>query len=131
MEYWDACDNDLHLIPGVTLIRGEAIPEGMCHLVCDVIVRHKDGTYLLMQRAPDKKFGGMWEATAGGSAVQSKTPVRCAVRELHEETGILCDDLQQAGQVRDGETLYVEFFCETNCDKESVMLQDGETSAYR
>lgn len=56
MEYWDACDNDLHLIPGVTLIRGEAIPEGMCHLVCDVIVRHKDGTYLLMQRAPDKKF---------------------------------------------------------------------------
>lgn len=43
----------------------------------------------------------------------------------------MCDDLQQAGQVRDGETLYVEFFCETDCDKESVMLQDGETSAYR
>ncbi len=40
------------------------------HLVCDIIVRHSDGTYLLMQRGYRKPYGGMWEASAGGSALR-------------------------------------------------------------
>ena len=67
MEIWDAYDKDFQKLPDVSLIRGEAVPEGMYHLVSDIIVRHVDGSYLLMQRDKRKPFGGMWEATAGGS----------------------------------------------------------------
>ena len=60
MEIWDAYDRNLEKIEGMTLIRGEKIPEGVYHLVCDVIVRHTDGEYLLMQRDSRKHYGGMW-----------------------------------------------------------------------
>ena len=86
-EFWDACDANFNKIEGMTLVRGEPVPRGMLHLVCDVTVRHTDGTYLLMQRDPQKHYGGLWEATAGGSALQGETPLACAIRELREETG--------------------------------------------
>lgn len=70
METWDAYDKDFNKVHDVTLIIGEAIPEGLFHMVCDIIVKHTDGNYLLMQRDRRKQFGGMWEATAGGSALQ-------------------------------------------------------------
>ena len=60
MELWDAYERDFNKIPNVSLVRGEKIPEGVYHLVCDIIVRHTDGSYLLMQRDRRKHFGGMW-----------------------------------------------------------------------
>ena len=131
MELWDAYDKDFRKIQGITLIRGEAIPEGIFHLVCDVIVRHADGSYLLMQRDKRKHFGGMWEATAGGSAIQNESPLECAARELQEETGITSDNLVEVGRVRSRDTIYVEYLCVTDCKKDSITLQEGETSAYK
>ena len=131
MERWDAYDRNFQKVEGVTLIRGEPIPEGLCHLVCDILVRHRDGTYLLMQRDRRKHYGGMWEATAGGSALQNETPLECAVRELREETGIFSRELTEVGRVQSGNTIYVEFLCVTDCRKDSVRLQEGETIAYR
>jgi len=131
MELWDAYDREFRLIPDVTLIRGEPIPKGVYHLVCDVIVMHEDGNYLLMQRDFAKHFGGMWEATAGGSALQNETPFQCAVRELKEETGIVSENLVEVGRVTSENTIYVEFFCKTNCKKDSIVLQEGETVAYK
>ena len=131
MEIWDAYDKDGHKIDHLTLIRGEPIPEGLYHLVCDIIVRHVDGSYLLMQRDKRKHFGEMWEATAGGSALQHESPLECAARELKEETGIAADHLVEVGRVRSQNTLYVEFLCVTDCRKDSVVLQEGETVAYR
>ena len=43
----------------------------MYHLVCEVIVKHTDGTYLLMQRDKNKHYGEYWEATAGGFCTAS------------------------------------------------------------
>ena len=131
MERWDAYDRNFRKVEGVTLIRGEPIPEGLYHLVCDVLVRHRDGTYLLMQRDRRKHYGGMWEATAGGSAIQNETPLECAVRELYEETGISSRELTEVGRVQSEKTVYVEFLCVTDCPKDSVRLQEGETIAYR
>ena len=74
MELWDAYDKDFNKIKNRTLIRGQRIPKGLFHLVCDILVKHTDGTYLLMQRDKRKHFGGMWEATAGGSALQNEPP---------------------------------------------------------
>ena len=134
MELWDAYDKDFQKIAGKILVRGELIPQGLYHLVCDIIVRHADGAYLLMQRDPRKPWGGMWEATAGGSALAGETPLECAARELREETGIVATDLTQVGTVIAPEiqrAIYVEFLCVTDWDKEAVTLQEGETVDFR
>ncbi len=132
-EIWDAYDKEFNRIEDVKLIRGEVIPAGMYHLVCDIIVKHVDGTYLLMQRDYEKHCGGMWELTAGGSALEGETPLECAVRELKEETGIVSCDLQELGRlVHDGHrSLYVEYLCITDWDKNDVSLQKGETIDYK
>lgn len=132
-EIWDAYDKEFNRIEDVKLIRGEVVPAGMYHLVCDIIVKHVDGTYLLMQRAYEKHCGGMWELTAGGSALEGETPFECAVRELREETGIVSCDLQELGRlVHDGHrSLYVEYLCITDWDKNAVSLQKGETIDYK
>ncbi len=133
MEIWDAYDGDFKKIPNVELVRGMVIPDGIFHLVCDVIVRHIGGEYLLMRRDKRKHFGGMWEATAGGSALKGETPLECAIRELREETGIVSKNLTEVGRVVSSEnhSIYVEFLCVTDCDKNSIVLQDGETDAYK
>ena len=129
MELWDAYDKDFNIIDGKTLIRGEEIPDGMYHLVCDIYVRHIDGDVLLMQRDFNKTHGGLWEATAGGSALKGESPIECAKRELFEETGIVSYELKEIGRVvcDNHRSLYVEFLAITNCNKEAICLQEGET----
>ena len=133
MERWDAYRVALEPMEGRTLVRGDDIPQDCYHLVCEVLVRHRDGSYLLMQRDPRKHFGGLWEATAGGSALQGETPLDCARRELLEETGIAGGELRELGRVvcEENRSVYVDFLCLTDWDKQDVRLQAGETSAYR
>lgn len=133
MELWDTYNAEFHRVEGRTLVRGEPIPEGLFHLVCDVLVRHTDGTYLLMQRDLCKRGGGLWEATAGGSALQGEDPLACAVRELREETGIVSEALTELGRIvsRETHSLYVEFLCVTDWDKDAITLQEGETINYK
>jgi 8-oxo-dGTP pyrophosphatase MutT (NUDIX family) len=133
MELWDAYDMHLNKIEGVTLIRGDQVPEGYFHLVSEIIVKHTDGSYLIMQRDKRKHLGGMWEATAGGSALQGEDPLSCAKRELYEETGIAADMLTEIGRVlhHGHKTYYVDYLCITDADKNSVVLQEGETMAYK
>lgn len=133
MELWDAYNEHFEKIENKTLVRGEKIPEGLFHLVCDIIVRHIDGTYLLMQRDYRKHYGGMWEATAGGSALKGETPLECAKRELKEETGIIASNLIEVGKVTEEHhrSIYVEYLCVTNWNKDNITLQDGETIAYK
>lgn len=131
MELWDAYDKDFNKIEDMTLVRGEEIPAGVFHLVCDIIVRHTEGEYLLMKRDPRKHFGGMWEATAGGAAIHNETPLECAVRELREETGIAANELVEVGRTSNRNTFFVEYLCVTDCAKDSVVLQAGETVAYK
>ena len=132
-ELWDAYNRDFEKVSGVTLLRGDKIPSRLFHLVCDIIVRHKDGEYLLMQRDFYKHFGGMWEATAGGSALKGESALECAGRELKEETGIEEAALQEIGRVvkEENQSIYVEFLCETECDKRAIKLQKGETVAFK
>ena len=132
-ELWDAYDNAFNKISDVTLVRGEPLSEGMYHLVAEVIVRHIDGTYLLMQRDFAKTFGGMWELSAGGSALQGESSLDCAIRELMEETGIIATEMKEIGRVvHDGyHTLFVEYLCITDCEKDSIKLQEGETVNFR
>ena len=135
MELWDAYDADFNKIEGVTLVRGAepTFSDDVFHLVCDILVKHTDGTYLLMQRDPRKSYGGMWEASACGSALQGETPVDAARRELAEETGIVATDLIEVGRITDKSkhSVYAEFLCITDWDKDNIRLQEGETVDYR
>ena len=60
MELWDAYDVNFNKIEGKTLVRGEPVPDGVCHLVCDIIVKHTDGTYLLMHHGGKGTGWGGW-----------------------------------------------------------------------
>ena len=133
MELWDAYNAGFERIENTILVRGEKIPDGLFHLVCDILVKHTDGTYLLMQRDLRKHFGGMWEATAGGSALSGETPLECAKRELREETGIMASELTEVGCLVDHQahSIYVEFLCITNWNKNNITLQEGETIAFK
>lgn len=133
MELWDAYDEKLNKIEGVTLVRGAPVKDGWYHLVGEIIVRHKDGSYLLMQRDARKHLGGMWEATACGAALQGEDALACAKRELREETGIVSEKLTEIGRIlhHGHKTIYVEYLCNTAVDKNSIVLQEGETSAYK
>lgn len=132
MEIWDLYDRNFNKIEGMEIQRGP-VPKRFYHLVCDIAVKHADGTYLLMQRDSKKHYGGMWELTAGGSALKGEAPLQCAKRELLEETGIKCDDLQELGTVVSDEnsSIYYEFLCVTDCEKASVTLQEGETMDFK
>ena len=97
METWDAYLKD-GTLAGCDLVRGEPIPKGLYHLVCEILVRHIDGDYLLMRRDTRKaNYGGYYEATAGGSALKGEDILSCAKRELLEETGIEFSDNDEIG----------------------------------
>lgn len=133
MELWDAYTAD-GMRTGQTLIRGEKIPEGLYHLVCEVLVRHRDGSYLLMLRSPEKKiYPNCWEATAGGSVLAGEEPLEGARRELREETGIMDAEFTPLGRLVSELTgsIYHGFLAVTDCPKDSIVLQAGETAEYR
>ena len=131
MEIWDGYFID-GTLANQDLIRGEQIPTGLYHLVCDVLVRHIDGDYLLMQRDFCKShYGGYFEATAGGSALKGEDMHACAKRELFEETGIVSDSFELIGTHSTRDTIYYSFLCITDCDKTQITLQKGETISYK
>ena len=132
MELWDAYNSDFEKIEGMTLVRDEEIPQGLYHLVCEVLVLHVDGTYLLMKRDPTKPlYPNMWEATAGGSALQGETAEQGAMRELREETGIVAETLEPLDRTLGQTCWHVRFLCVTDCNKNSIKLQAGETCDFR
>ncbi|MDD6095342.1 MAG: NUDIX domain-containing protein [Clostridia bacterium] len=133
-ELWDAYDNHFNRINDITLVRGEPLPEGLYHLVSEIIVKHTDGTYLIMQRDFRKHYyGGKWELTAGGSVLKGENPLTGAIRELKEETGLIADDLKEIAKIAHDahRTLYVEYLYITDCRKDSIVLQEGETVDYK
>lgn len=131
VEIWDAYLPDGSLA-SCDLVRGEPIPEGLRHLVSEILVRHSDGDYLLMQRDPRKpNYGGYFEATAGGSALKGEDAYFCARRELLEETGVESGEFTKIGRYLSSDTIYESFLCVTDCKKDTVKLQEGETVSYK
>lgn len=133
MEIWDGYYED-GSPAGVDLVRGEKIPEGLYHMVCEVLVRHRDGEYLLMRRDLHKEtHPGEWEATAGGSALKGEDTLTCVKRELLEETNICGEEFTPIGHEvhQKGRSLFFSYLCVVDCDKDSVRLQQGETVDYK
>ena len=135
MEIWDLYDEQGNRT-GETWERSRAmeIPEGRYHIVCDILIRHRDGSFLLTLRDPDKElYPGCLEASAGGSALAGETPEEAARREMKEETGLETEKLELIGMTRKPESRSViyAYLAAVNCEKDSVRLQPGETVDYR
>lgn len=133
MELWDAYTRNGVKTGGV-LVRGQKMWPGIYHLVCEVLVRHTDGSYLCMIRSRKKPNYPLYpECTAGGSALLGEDPLTCIRRELREETGIEWDDFEEVSRtVRDCyATIFYSYLCTVDWPKDQIKLQEGETEAYR
>ena len=131
MEIWDLYDEKGNKT-GETWERSRAkeIPEGRYHIVCDILIRHRDGDFLLTLRDSRKEmYPGCWEASAGGSALAGETPEEGARREMQEETGLKAEKLELISITRkpDSRSAVYAFIAMVDAAKDSVMLQEGET----
>ena len=87
-----------------------------------------------MQRAWEmKNWSGMYQVGAGGHAIKGETPIECAIRELEEESGIVSNDLEELyiTVVDEKQAIFYNYLCVTDCPKDSIRLQQGETIAYK
>ena len=135
MEIWDLYDENGNKT-GETWERSRAweIPEGRYHIVCDILIRHQDGEFLLTFRDPRKDiYPGCWEASAGGSALAGETPEEAARREMLEETGLTAEslDLISVNYRPHSHSVIYAYLGIVNCPKDAVRLQEGETADYR
>lgn len=131
MELWDAYLAD-ETLAGVDLVRGEAIPEGLHHVVAEVFVIHEDGSILLMQRDFNKPtYPGFWEPGAGGSVLKGEGFLEGAKRELQEETGIIAEELKLIYSSIGHDRIHKGYLCFTDIAKDGIILQEGETIDYK
>ncbi len=133
MELWDAYTRNGVKTGGV-LVRGQRIWPGIYHLVCEVLVRHVDGSYLCMIRSREKpNYPGYPECTAGGSALLGESALECIRRELREETGIEWTQFEEVARtVREQDSsIFCSYVCTVDWPKEQITLQEGETEDFR
>lgn len=78
-EYWDLYDADRKAL-GRMIKRGDAFAAGEYYVCCEVWLRNSEGKYLMTQRHPDKKAGGLWEFTGGGVLAERRQSRRLCVR---------------------------------------------------
>ena len=135
MEIWDLYDEQGRKT-GETWERSRIadIPEGRYHLVCDILIRHRDGTFLLTLRDSRKEmYPGCWEASAGGAALAGETPEEAARREMREETGLEAETLELIGITRNPKTKSVvyAYLAMVDSAKDAISLQEGETIDYQ
>ena len=110
------------------------IPEGYYHMVVDILVQHVDGSFLLTKRDMRKDvYPGYWEASAGGSALAGEEPLEAANRELFEETGLKALSMKLVSHTfRDpSHSMFYSYLAIVDADKDSVVLQEGETVEYK
>ena len=133
MELWDAYTRNGAKTGGV-LVRGQKLWPGIYHMVCEVLVRHVDGSFLCMIRSRQKPNYPLYpECTAGGSALLGEDPLACIRRELREETGIEWTEFEEVSRtVRDCyATIFYSYLCTVDWPKDAITLQEGETEAYQ
>lgn len=89
-ELWDLYDKDLEKVK-IGHSKHEKIPEDLYHLAVEIWAISSDNKMLLIKRAGLKKVHpGKWECI-GGSVITGEDFINAAIRELHEEIGLVVD----------------------------------------
>lgn len=133
-EMWDAYDKDENKLGfEIPRSRAKSLPEGVFHVVIFVYCITRNGKVLTTRRSPLKTYPLKWEVT-GGSIITGETPKEGAIRELFEETGIVCtgEELEQLYDLTDfdKQCIYHGFSLVIKED-EKIKLQDDETIDYK
>ena len=119
---------------GITVLRGDPIPEGLYHLSVSTWIRNGTGQYLLSQRHPDKQYPLLWECT-GGCALSGEDSLQTAVREVGEELGVALDPGGGALIYRERreqpQDFYDVWLFQADFDLGSCILQKEEVVAAR
>lgn len=126
-EYLDLYD-DCGRPTGMRIQRGQPLPAGCRMLLISIMTVNSAGEILLTRRAPEKRYAGRWEITAG--CVQAgETAAEGAVRELREETGIAAElaDLTDCGCTIHADFVHAFFLVHRDIPAEQIRLQPGET----
>ncbi len=115
---------------GQRVTRGKAAPPDTYRLIVSILTLRQDGRLLLTRRARSKSYAGRWEIS-GGCVQAGETPKQAAVRELWEETGILCriPELEPRGFYRGRNVHFCYFLLRRDVPLSAVRLQPGETDA--
>lgn len=91
MEKWDLYTKNRENT-GITINRGENIPEGMYRLVVHVAVFNQEGKMLIQKRQKNKsRWANLWDLSVGGHVVSGENTREAAVREAQEELGLDID----------------------------------------
>ena len=134
-EYWDVYDRELRpLKDKYERDDDKLMPEGVFHIVVNILSVNRDGNILITKRHPDKPHGNMWEIS-GGSVQSGEDPLDGAVRELKEETGLSAKpgELRYMGQIiRESSGCIHNFYLyEGDFDESDIVLQEGETVDFK
>ena len=90
MEIFDLYDDDFNMLEK-KMYRGNSNEPGEYHLVVHIWIKNKKGEFLIQQRnKTTDRIPYQWACTAG-AATTGDTSLDAAVRETHEELGILID----------------------------------------
>lgn len=133
MEYWDLYTFDGQKT-GELMTYGQRQPEDRYRLVVHVCVFDRVGRMLIQRRLPTiKGWPGLWDFTAGGSALAGETCQQAASRELFEEVGL---EISFEG-VRPAMSLTFEkgtdyvFTVEQDVDMSTLRLQKEEVAEVK
>lgn len=90
MEYWSLYDEKMNIC--VRKHRStEPIPEGLYHLSVEVWPFDGQRFFLTQRSYKKNRYPGFWECT-GGSALAGESFIEAAIREVHEELGIVTNE---------------------------------------
>ena len=124
MECFDLYDVNRNK-SGKVLERGNKVPEGYYRLVVHVCIFDSEGRMLIQKRLKEKKgWSGMWDITAGGSALAGDSSQQAASRELNMDVDI--DTLKlQATEVEQVRWATEEEILEMMKEKEFVLYKSS------
>ncbi len=133
MELWDVYDDNLQPT-GKIFHEGIKLNSGEYGFLVHIIIKNKNGQYLLQQRALTKKYyPGQWDATCG-RVKAGENGIQAAIREVNEELGLSTQE--------DNYTLYFHgiyqntilldiFLLETDFDIKNCIIQKEEVEAIK
>lgn len=88
MESWDLYNAE-GVFQGVTIQRGEEIPEGFFHRIVHIWIYNENQEFLVQKRAAHLTwFPNRWAATTGSILSGELDTLAAAYRELEEELGL-------------------------------------------
>lgn len=128
MEYWDLHDKNRTPL-GRTHKRGDEIANGEFHIVVEIWTVNSKKEILTTLRDSSKiDYPNKWECT-GGSILAGETSRQGAVRELHEETGIIAkeDELIILGTYIETSAVVDIYMLHRDIEIENLVMQEGET----